>query len=176
MSTDWQPITWIFFHSIALEYNDQYKDHYKNFFETFKIIIPCKMCRTHFNECIEKEIHNLENNINQENIFNWTIDLHNNVNKMNKKKIWSYDEAREFYSKNKINNRIFKIFLYSYIRTNFRKNFKKTTELIRMIKCIPYIYHDLDKKKKLIDFSEKFDLTRESFTKWIFAFMIILKS
>jgi hypothetical protein len=69
-----------------------------------------------------------------------------------------------------------KIFIFSYIRTNFRKNPNKTNELIRMIKSIAYIYPEIEKKKKLIDFSEKFDLKRDNFKKWLFAFIIILKS
>ena len=34
----------------------------------------------------------------------------------------------------------------------------------------------MDKKTKLIDFSEKFELKRDNFKKWLFAFIIILKS
>jgi hypothetical protein len=176
MSTEWQPITWIFFHSLSLEYDDSYKEYYLKFFETFKTIIPCKICRNHYNENIDKDEFNLANNINKDRIFNWTIDLHNNVNKMHKKKIWSYDEAKLYYTKNKLNNNMLKYLIYSYIKTNFRKNPNKTGELINMIKLIPYVYPEIEKKKKLIDFAEKFELKRENFKKWIFAFIIILKS
>jgi len=174
--TEWQPITWILFHTLALDYDEIYKDHYINFFESFQTIIPCKTCRNHYKENINNNNMSIINNINKDKIFNWTIDLHNNVNKMNKTKLWTYDEAKIYYSNNKINNNMLKIFIFSYIRTNFRKNPNKTNELIRMIKSVAYIYPEMDKKTKLIDFSEKFELKRDNFKKWLFAFIIILKS
>jgi hypothetical protein len=174
--TEWQPITWILFHTFALDYDEIYKDHYINFFESFQTIIPCGTCRNHYKENINNDNMNIINNINKDKIFNWTIDLHNTVNKMNKTKIWSYDEAKVYYSNNKINNNMLKIFIFSYIRTNFRKNPNKTNELIRMIKSVAYIYPEIEKKKKLIDFSEKFELRRDNFKKWLFAFIIIIKS
>ena len=48
---------------------------------------------------VNKEHLSFENNINPERIFNWTVDLHNEVNKMHHKKVWSYDEARNFYTR-----------------------------------------------------------------------------
>lgn len=174
--TEWQPITWILFHTLSLEYDELYRDHYVDFFESFKTIIPCKICRNHYNEKINSDNMSIQNNINKERIFNWTIDLHNNVNKMNKKKLWTYDEAKLYYTSNNFNINMLKIFIYSYIRSNFRKNPNKTRELLKMIKTIAYIYPELEKKKKLIDFCDKFELRRDNFKKWLFAFIIILKS
>ena len=55
MSTTWQPLSWIIFHTLALNYNDNYQQHYINFFETFRKIIPCSICRNHYNQNINKE-------------------------------------------------------------------------------------------------------------------------
>ena len=41
----------------------------------------------------------IENNINKDRIFNWTVDLHNTVNKMNHKRTWSYEESNNYYQK-----------------------------------------------------------------------------
>ena len=174
--TEWQRITWHLFHTVSLNYNDEYKQEYINFFESLKVIIPCRMCRNHYIQNISKENMEIDKNINNERIFNWTIDLHNSVNKMNHKKLWSYDEARKFYEHNNFNNRVLKFFIFDYVRTNFRKNFDKTTALLKMINTLPYLYPNEEKRKKLIDFKEKFELNRDNIKKWLLAFLIILKS
>ena len=61
-------------------------------------------------------------------------------------------------------------FIYSYII-----NVKNKEELIIMIKSIPYIYHDLHKKKELINFSEDFKLNSYNLKSWLIAFAIVLK-
>jgi hypothetical protein len=104
--TEWQQITWNLFHTVSLNYNDNYKQEYIIFFNSLKTIIPCRMCRNHYIENISKENMEIEKNINSDRIFNWTIDLHNSVNKMNRKKIWNYDEARKYYERNNFNNKV----------------------------------------------------------------------
>jgi hypothetical protein len=174
--TEWQRITWHLFHTISLNYNEKYNDQYIKFFNTFKVIIPCRICRNHYIENTGKDNMEVENNINSERIFNWTVDLHNSVNKMHRKKTWTYDNARNYYQNNNFNNKILKFFIYEYVRANFKKNFEKTTSLINMINTLPYIYPFEEKRNKLIDFKEKFELNRENMKKWLFAFLIILKS
>ena len=97
--TAWQNLTWTVFHFISLRYNPEQSEHYIRFFKTFQIIIPCKICRTHFNQKISEEGMGIEENILKGNIFNWTILLHNNVNKLNNKKEWSFEQANSFYNK-----------------------------------------------------------------------------
>lgn len=174
MSTTWQPLSWIIFHTLALNYNDNYQQHYINFFETFRKIIPCSICRNHYNQNINKENMSIQQNINKDRIFNWTIDIHNSVNKMNHKKQWNYDEAKDYYVKNNFNNKILKIFLYEYVKSNFKKNPEKTNNLIEMIKTIPYLHPEEDKRDKLIEFKEKFELNRITFKRWLLAFVLIL--
>ena len=118
----------------------------------------------------------IEDNINNDKIFNWTIDLHNTVNKMHRKKIWNYDESKNYYLQNNFNNNVLKNFMFEYIRSNFRKNPNRTNELIRMMNSLPYIHPYLNKRAKLIDFKEKFELNRESMNKWLLAFCIIINS
>ena len=36
--------------------------------------------------------------INNKNLFYWTIDLHNNINSINNKRLWNYNEAKEYYT------------------------------------------------------------------------------
>jgi hypothetical protein len=127
--TEWQRITWHLFHTISLNYNEKYNDQYIKFFNTFKVIIPCRICRNHYIQNTGKDNMEVENNINSERIFNWTVDLHNSVNKMHRKKTWTYDNARNYYQNNNFNNKILKFFIYEYVRANFKKNFEKTTSI-----------------------------------------------
>ena len=174
--TQWQRITWQLFHTLSLNYNDNYKEQYIVFFDSLKVIIPCGICRNHYIENINKENMHIEDNINGDRIFNWTIDLHNSVNKMHRKKIWSYSEARAYYERNNFSNILLKFFIFEYIRANFRKNYEKTNALLRMINILPYLYPHEEKRNKLIDFREKFELNRDNIRKWLLAFLIILKS
>lgn len=176
MSTLWQPITWIIFHALTKKYNPIYHDKYITFFESFKIIIPCKMCRNHYNENINNSENSIENNINSEHIFNWTIRLHNTVNKMNHKKVWSYDEASRYYDNMKVKNDLLKIFLLQYVQKNFRQGPEKTEALFRMLNAFVYLYPDEEKRAKLIGFKEKFDLNRDSMKSWLLAVLLIIKN
>lgn len=175
MGTAWQPLTWIIFHTLTLNYNDNYREHYISFFESFKVIIPCSICRNHYNSNINTSDMSIENNINSEKIFNWTINLHNSVNKTNHKKVWNYDEARNYYTKFNFNGKILKVFIYQYIMTNFKKNPDKTFNLIKMLNSLPYLYPDENKRLKLIDFKEKFELNRFTLKNWLTAFVLIIQ-
>jgi len=165
--TELYHLTWNIFHKISLYYNESYKNFYITFFETFKKIIPCKICRNHY---IEYMNNNFYENIDKGTIFYWTIDLHNNINSINNKRLWNYDEAKEYYANYDSN---LNMFLYIYI-TNF-KNKENKEELILMIKSIPYVYYDINKKKELIKFSENFELNCNNMKDWLIAFIIIIK-
>jgi hypothetical protein len=175
MSTLWQPLTWIIFHSIALNYNENYHNEYISFFEAFKVIIPCSICRNHYIEHISKEDMSIEKNVNADNIFNWTIRLHNLVNKMNHKREWNYEEAKKYYMQNNFNNKILKNFIYEYIRTNFKKKPLKTIHLIKMLNSLAYLHPNPDKRNKLIAFKEKFELNRFTLKNWLMAFVLIIQ-
>jgi hypothetical protein len=174
--TEWQRITWIFFHTVSLNYNENYKHEYINFFDSLKVIIPCSICRNHYNDNLNKDHLKIENNINSDRIFKWTVDLHNEVNRMHRKKIWTYEESESYYKKNNFNDKILKFFLLEYIKKNFRKGPEKTENLFKMMRSLPYIYPYEDKRNKLIDFKERFDLNRDSIKNWLLAFLIILKN
>lgn len=175
MSTAWQPLSWIIFHTLALNYNDKYHEHYKSFFESFTKIIPCRICRNHYTQNINKSKMTIEENINKDNIFNWTVDLHNSVNKMNYKKVWSHDEAKKYYLKNNFNQKALKIFVFEYVRANFKKNPEKTQNLIKMLNALAYLYPHEQKREKLINFKEKFALNRFTFKNWLTAFVLIIQ-
>ena len=96
-STVWGPHGWKFIHMVALGYplhptDDQKKD-YKKFFLSIANVLPCIICSNHYSENLIK--HQLTDEVlkNKTNLLHWTIDMHNEVNKMNNSKVYSYEEA-----------------------------------------------------------------------------------
>lgn len=98
---DWGPGAWKFLHSVALKYPDNPSDNDKNnyllFFDNLQHVLPCPKCKENYKDHLKKFPlkESLEDNIS---LFKWTVDIHNEVNSMNNKKIYSYDEALQLYT------------------------------------------------------------------------------
>ncbi len=100
----WGVHGWKFIHHIALGYpktptlND--KNNYKAFFSLLGNVLPCHICSEHYNENLLT--HPLTDTVLSDkiNLINWTIDMHNEVNKKNGTKIYGYDEALELIKNN----------------------------------------------------------------------------
>jgi hypothetical protein len=96
-STIWGPHGWKFIHMVALAYplnpTNEQKKNYSVFFSNIGNILPCVICSNHYNENLKKYPLNDTVLKNKTNLLNWTIDMHNEVNKMNNSKVYSYDEA-----------------------------------------------------------------------------------
>lgn len=94
----WGPKAWYFIHSVAVAYPDNptdiEKNQYKQFFLSIGNVLPCSLCQEHYNKHVTNEKLD-EVLISKKLLFNWTVDLHNKVNKFNNKKIVSYEEALE---------------------------------------------------------------------------------
>jgi len=173
---EWQPLTWHVFHTIALNYNKEYKDEYITFFNTLKTLIPCKECKDHFiRNTSNKPDMIIENNINEERFFNWTIDLHNLVNKKTSKTQWSYEQSKNYYTNHNFDNNTYKLFLLEYVKHNFKKNPEKTNQLITMMKTLAYFHPNEEKRNKLIEFTKKFDLNRFTMRQWLISFIVLLQ-
>jgi hypothetical protein len=106
----WGPSAWTFLHSITFQYpeypSDIDKQKYYTFFNSLKNVLPCPICREHYNNNIETIPIRLDS---RTELIEWLIDIHNEINRMNNKKIYSYDEVYEIYNKlydnsNVINN------------------------------------------------------------------------
>ena len=96
-STVWGPHGWKFIHMVALGYplhpTDDQQKNYKKFFLSIANILPCIICSNHYSENLIKYPLTDEVLKNKTNLLHWTIDMHNEVNKMNNSKVYSYDEA-----------------------------------------------------------------------------------
>jgi hypothetical protein len=90
----WGKEAWKFIHWVALTYphkpTDQDKKNYLRFFESLQDVLPCPICAEHFKRNMKDYPINLESN---KQLFNWTVDIHNLVNKQNGKKTLTFDQA-----------------------------------------------------------------------------------
>jgi len=98
----WGPFFWHTIHIIALGYstNPSYneKKAAKEFFESLRFLIPCPVCREHYNTHIEK--YPLTSHIDRRSdLLRWTILLHNEVNKILEKKQYTEAEVIKYYSR-----------------------------------------------------------------------------
>lgn len=97
----WGEYLWHTIHFVSLGYptnpssND--KKYYKNFYENLKNVIPCQECSEHYAENLKK--YNIDNFLStREKLFEWTILIHNEVNRMLGKSEWSVKEAYNYYT------------------------------------------------------------------------------
>lgn len=90
----WGKQGWHFIHFVCLNYPDQPskedKTKYKSFFELLPIVMPCPPCGINFEENMKKHAIRLES---KKELFEWSVDMHNEVNKETNKRIITYDEA-----------------------------------------------------------------------------------
>ena len=97
---------WNFIHNIALGYDEtfsyQKKQNYINFFDVISDVIPCEKCSKHYKEYISKNRPNIKN---KDSLFKWTVDIHNNVNKILNKDQISYNKAYNIWLDEKINTK-----------------------------------------------------------------------
>ena len=98
----WGPFFWHTIHITALGYPKAptYADKKaaKEFFEALIMLIPCSICRSHYAE------HLKENPITpfldtRQDLFMWTINLHNRVNKSLNKAAITADDSIAYYKK-----------------------------------------------------------------------------
>ena len=90
----WGPSMWFSLHTITFSYplrpTENDKSNYKIFFENFKNVIPCSVCKKNYIRHLKE--HPIDNYLScRKNIIYWLIDLHNLVNVETGKKIIEYN-------------------------------------------------------------------------------------
>ncbi len=102
----WGSQTWHFIHTVALNYPDkpteEDKKKYLSFFKSIGNTLPCELCAENFRKKMKKHPPNLNG---KEELFNWTVDIHNSVNKENGKKLYTYEDALKEIERNADNNK-----------------------------------------------------------------------
>lgn len=98
----WGPFFWHTIHIVALGYpkNPTYTDKKcaKEFYESLAYLLPCSICREHYNEYLTKTPLTpfLDS---RKDLIKWTIQIHNQVNKMLGKPEWSFEEVIAYYER-----------------------------------------------------------------------------
>lgn len=100
--TIWGRHIWFTIHYTALGYPIQPSEDDKNNAHTFYLtmgkILPCIKCRNNFAEHIEKLALDDTVLASRNNLFAWTVALHNEVNRATGKPVeWTVEQALEFY-------------------------------------------------------------------------------
>jgi hypothetical protein len=68
----------------------------KNFLINLDLLIPCQLCKTHWNENLKK--YNLDVVVNsRENLFSFFVFAHNHVNFMSNKSQMTVETAKNIY-------------------------------------------------------------------------------
>ena len=97
----WGAKAWHLIHSGALTYplhpTENDKTEYRIFYESLSNVLPCAACASHYKDKLEKMPINLSS---RQNLFKWTVDLHNDVNIHLGKPILSYQQAIDDLHKN----------------------------------------------------------------------------
>lgn len=90
----WGKEAWHFLHTICYNYPDNPtetdKKDYTDFIDAFQRVLPCPYCAEHFKELLISMPPKLDN---QTELFNWSVDIHNEVNKSNGKSVLNYEEG-----------------------------------------------------------------------------------
>ena len=98
----WGPFFWHTIHITALSYPPKpsyaHKRAAKEFFESLVHLIPCPKCREHYTTHLQK--NPISPHLDRrEDLFRWTVNLHNEVNKSLNKPIVTEKESIMFYSR-----------------------------------------------------------------------------
>lgn len=134
----WGPHAWDFMLAVAMTYPDnpdeETANNYKNFYYSLANVLPCIVCRDHYRQNLQELP--IENYLgNSKLLSKWIVQIHNIVNRINKKKIIGYEEGLKlFYENNK--NRLEK-------KNNFKVNYWVVAGIsITSILVIVYFYQN----------------------------------
>jgi hypothetical protein len=96
----WGSRAWHFIHFVALAYPEnptqEIRDKYYEFYKSIGNVLPCPACAENYRAKFDYIPPDLENS---EKLFQWTVDIHNLVNRENQKPELSYEEAKAIYLK-----------------------------------------------------------------------------
>jgi len=100
----WGHHVWKSIHYIALGYPENAseldRDAYFSYYTHLHKVLPCDECATHLKQLVEQ--HPITNSElkNRRSLFDWTVKIHNEVNKKLNKKTMSSNEAILLYTNN----------------------------------------------------------------------------
>lgn len=99
----WGPPFWYTLHNGAFHYpkhaSPLHAERMKNFIIGIPVMVPCVKCKEHATAFIEKHRSKLSDICSNKNdLFNFFVDFHNQVNKRYNKTVLSYEDAYSIYN------------------------------------------------------------------------------
>jgi len=99
----WGPHAWIFLHSITLAYPEcpskEDKENIKNFFVILGSVLPCSDCQNNYTNHLKKYPLTEKILSSKVKLQKWLVTVHNSVNKSQNKRLFSYEDFLNKYSK-----------------------------------------------------------------------------
>jgi hypothetical protein len=96
----WGPSGWLFLHTITLMYpenpNPIEQKQYYDLFHSLQYTLPCPSCREHYSESLKKFPIKLNT---REELVEWLVMIHNQVNISDGKPEWTLDQFYRHYKK-----------------------------------------------------------------------------
>ena len=100
--SSWGPFFWHSMHIVALGYPSKptygHKKAAKEYYESLVFLIPCPICREHYSEFL-KTMPITPFLDRRDDLFKWTVELHNNVNEKLGKPRYTELEAINYYTR-----------------------------------------------------------------------------
>ena len=96
---EWGPAMWKTLHEKTYAYpSSKNKSDTIKYFTDVQYRIPCKRCRRHYTQYLLR--HPIEYHVDSKTeLVRWLVDLHNEINVENGKRIWTYKEVDALYNK-----------------------------------------------------------------------------
>ena len=98
----WGRFFWTTIHVAALGFpdvaTDTVRQKYKVFYTSIGDVLPCSKCRANYSQHFQ-ELPIDFFLVDKNTLFAWTVKLHNIVNVQTRKKEWSIEDAKEYYTK-----------------------------------------------------------------------------
>ena len=87
---DWGPAIWMMIHFFSANLKNDKIKYYIEFIKSLTYVIPCEECRKHLRDNLKELPLNINNDINNYSVFEWSCNLHNMVNTQLKKNVHPY--------------------------------------------------------------------------------------
>lgn len=103
MTDLWGPYGWEFMHYTSFSYPEfptkQDKESYYKFYVSIGDVLPCEKCRIHYKQNMVK--HDLLDALDhgKQGLVRWVLDMHNEVNIIKGREIWSIERLLDKYKK-----------------------------------------------------------------------------
>lgn len=142
----WGKYGWYLLHSTAYLYDPKNKNKYMRLLNSYRVILPCPICRKHFSQKLDK----IGDAMKEQNSYvKWLIDAHNSVNVLHGRANMSEDAVKKLYYKDDkliIDKTQYIVFGQFILAEAIKRNNNNHKEFINFFSIVPQIIPLLDKQ------------------------------